>query len=217
MLERLRIVRWTSIALLALAMPAAWGQQAPYAGSGLLLHGTELDISVPSAELTGEPEQLRQSTIRLSEKWGLRSAYETLEREFATTAAGDHTSLDLTRQIYSSVDSRFLAVGLGWESLDFDNGDSSSGVRLVVEGRLGLGASMFLYGQTAWLPSMEDVTGRSDLQGSELEAGVSYQPAPTFSLRAGYRRFRLNYVDDQSGLEDFSETGGVVMGAGFHW
>ena len=149
-------------------------------------------------------------------KWGV-SGYWTQQDVGGSRPSGlnlDKYSLDVKHRLFNSSRNDYLAVGLGWESLQY-NGSASEGPRLVLEGRIGLGGFLYFYGQTAWLPELYSQTGIDDLQGNQFEAGLSLQPAPFFSLRAGYRRLRLNHGGAQDDVG--SDADGFILGAGFHW
>ncbi len=210
----LRMVSWLGFALLAAAASA---DEANNAGSGLMLQQQALNLSLPSANLRASGREHSRAEVWMAERWGLSGSLYRIEPDEAVGDGSDHVSVDLKRRVFSTTDNKFLAVGLGWENIDFESGDSSAGMRLIVEGRFRLLGSMYLYGHSAWLPSLEDVAGRSELQGSEVQAGLAFKPADVFSLQAGYRHFRLDYIDEDTGAEDFSESGGFVLGGGFHW
>ncbi len=214
----LRMVSGFAVPLLAAAAASAVAGEPINAGSGLMLQHQALNLSLPSANLRASGSEHSRAEVWMAERWGLSGSLYRVEPDEAAAADGsDHVSIDLKRRVFSTTDNKFLAVGLGWENIDFESGDSSAGMRLIVEGRFRLLGSMYLYGQSAWLPSLEDVAGRSELQGSEVQAGLAFKPADVFSLQAGYRHFRLDYIDEDTGAEDFAESGGFVLGGGFHW
>lgn len=149
------------------------------------------------------------------QKWGIRGSRYESALEDAGIDTTDHLSIDFKRRFFSLTDNSFVALGAGWESIDLDAGGTSSGLRLTAEGRVGLGGVVSLYGHTSWLPELDDIGARSNLEGREYEAGVSYDPAPFMSLRLGFRRFRLDY--DEGGSPASAESDGFILGAGFHW
>jgi hypothetical protein len=149
------------------------------------------------------------------QKWGIRGARHESALEDVGIDSSDHFSIDLKRRFFSLTDNSFLALGAGWESIDLDDGGNSSGPRLTAEGRIGLGGVVYLYGQTSWLPELDDVGARSNLEGQEFEAGLTFDPAPFVSVRFGFRRFKLDF--DQGGSSNSSESDGFILGAGFHW
>jgi hypothetical protein len=148
--------------------------------------------------------------------WGLKGTLYRSDLDDTGLEGIDHFSVDVKRRLFSLTDNSFLAVGLGWEDIDLEDGTDSSGARLLLEGRVGVLGTLYLYGQTAWFPSLGDAGQRTDLNGNEYEAGLSYDPFPFLSLRAGYRRFKLDF-DDDTGSGISTETRGFTFGAGLHW
>jgi hypothetical protein len=151
----------------------------------------------------------------LGERWGMRGSLYRSDLEDVGLDSSDHIAIDLKRRFLSATDNTFFALGLGWEDIDLESGESTSGARLMAEGRVGLAGAVYFYGQTAWIPDLDDVAGRTDIDGREYEIGVVFDPLPFLSLRAGYRRFRLDF-DDATG-SDSQETKGFLLGAGVHW
>ncbi|GJL81507.1 MAG: hypothetical protein DHS20C01_11410 [marine bacterium B5-7] len=147
--------------------------------------------------------------------WGIRSARRESTFDALEDESSEHLSIDLKRRFFSPLDQAYLALGAGWESIDLVDGESSSGLRLTAEGRFGLGDVFYLYGQTSWLPELDDTGTRSNLAGQEFEAGFRYDPAPSMSIRLGFRSFRLDY--DQAGESNSTQSNGVILGAGFNW
>lgn len=148
--------------------------------------------------------------------WGLRGAlFRSDLSDSGSDEDIDYLSLDFKRRLFSLTDSNFIAAGFGWENLRLE-GEDSNGARLLLEGRVGFGRIFYFYGQTAWLPTLEDVSGREDLDAFEIEAGLGATPLPFVSLRAGYRRFSLDFTDP-SGDDKNDTAQGVVFGAGLHF
>ena len=209
---------WVAAAFLmsnVLSVPALWAASLLDGELGLTQWSNDVRVDVSegeteSATLSGDAE------VWWNDKWGLKGTLYQSDLDEADFQGTDQFSIDVKRRIFFPTDSSFLAVGLGWEDLDLDDGQSSSGARFVLEGRVGVLGGLHLYGQTAWFPSLTDTGSRSDLTGNEYEAGLSYDPFPFMSLRAGYRHFRLDF-DDDNGTGAFSETSGFVFGAGFRW
>lgn len=152
------------------------------------------------------------------QKWGLRGALYRSDLKDLDLGTTNEYNLDFKRRLVSLTDNTFLAAGVGYERLSLDGGGHSSGPRLVLEGRLGVVPGIvYLYGETAWLPSMSDASDRSDIDGSTFEAGLSYEPLPFFSIRAGYRTFKLDFQNDMSGENGSTRISGFLFGGGFHW
>ena len=123
---------------------------------------------------------------------------------------------DVSHEIFSTTDNRFLSLGLGWEGTSVGLDGPLGGPGLLLEGRWGVAGWAYLYGQSAWLPELNDSSGRSSLSGYELEAGLSVEPFPFWSLRAGYRHIRFDY-QGSSGYDSSSSVSGFLLGTGIHW
>ncbi|GJL81233.1 MAG: hypothetical protein DHS20C01_08670 [marine bacterium B5-7] len=141
--------------------------------------------------------------------WGVAGQYFESDPGRGFGTASDF-SIDLKRRLISPTDNTFLAIGLGWQNAEFLGGEDTDGVRLLAEGRVGLGL-FFVYGEAAFMPSMSNAGGRRDIDGSEYEAGVSLTPFPFLNLRLGYRVFNLDY---RGGSED---SDGYYLGGAFHF
>ena len=152
----------------------------------------------------------------LDNKWGLQGSLYSGDLENAGANDSEHLSLDVKRRFLNLTDKTFLAVGLGWQDIDMHIGGASSGPRILLEGRWGLNENLSLYGATAWLPYLDDISAGSNVAGSELEAGVAYEPLPYLSLRAGYRRFDLDY-NNSRGISRNSSSSGIMLGAGIRF
>lgn len=150
-----------------------------------------------------------------SRNWGIRGARHPYALGETGIDFSEHLSIDFKRRFLTPTDNGFLSLGAGWQSIDLDSGESSSGLRLTAEGRFGLGGVVSLYGQTSWWPELDDLGTHSNLEGQEFEAGLIYDPAPSLSLKLGFRRFRLGY--EQGGIPGSAESEGVILGAGFKW
>ena len=147
-----------------------------------------------------------------------------------TGSSSDYTALDVMWKPFSPTENSFIAVGLGWQEMDFTalsfSGDTS-GLRVAVEGRVGIVGMVYAYGQAAYLPSMDDASNSSlttvtynDMNGLEYELGISWKPAPFISVRGGYRENQLDYTRvENSGDEtdESSESSGFLFGVGFHF
>jgi len=148
-----------------------------------------------------------------------------------TSSSSDYTAVDVMWKPFSPTENNFVAVGVGWQDMDFTAIDSfsgdTSGMRLSVEGRVGIVGMVYAYGQAAYLPSMGDasdsVNEYSDMDGLEYEVGVSWKPAPFISVRGGYREAQLDYTRVEFGgaetseSSESSESSGFLLGVGFHF
>ena len=154
--------------------------------------------------------------VWVANKWGLRGALYESDLEDVGLNSSDHFSVDVKRRLISATDNTFFAIGFGWEDIGIEDGSDTDGPRFSLEGRVGVLGTVSLYGFTAWLPELDDIDNRSDLTAQEIEAGVVFDPFPFFSVRAGYRLFKLDF-DDEAGSGERAETKGFLLGAGFHW
>jgi len=152
----------------------------------------------------------------LNNKWGLQGSLYSGDFESTGANSAEHLSLDVKRRFLNNADRTFFAVGVGWQDIDLHIGGASSGPRILLEGRWGFNDTLSLYGATAWLPYLDDISAGSNVAGSELEAGVAYEPLPYLSLRAGYRRFDLDY-DNRRGASGNSSSSGLMLGAGIRF
>ena len=150
------------------------------------------------------------------QKWGMGGQIYQSDLEEDNFDDTELLNLDFKRRIFSLTDNTFLALGLGWQDVNIDN-ESSDGARVLLEGRVGLGGVVYLYGQTAWFPELDDFSNRSNVDGKEFEAGLSYDPLPFFSLRAGYRKFKIDYTNNKNDKDESAGSTGFVIGAGFRW
>ena len=151
------------------------------------------------------------------QRWGFGgSLFRSDVVETNSPAGQDFTSIDFKRRIFSATRNNYLALGLGYESIGLGADGNTHGPRLLLEGRLGVTPIVYLYGQSAWLPALEDTNTIADPDGLELEAGVAIKPFPNLSFRAGYREFRLDFKSLQ-GANESTRSKGVVFGAGIHF
>jgi len=151
------------------------------------------------------------------------------------SSSSDYTAVDVMWKAFSPTENNFIAVGLGWQDMDFTAVDSTvtsvfsgetSGVRVALEGRVGIVGMVYAYGQAAYLPAMDDASDSftleeyNDMDGLEYELGVSWKPAPFISVRGGYRENQLDYKRvDLLGTNnsESSESSGFLLGVGFHF
>ena len=150
-------------------------------------------------------------------------------------SSSDYTALDVMWKAFSPTENNFFAVGLGWQDMGFTAVDptltnafsgDAAGVRVALEGRVGIVGMVYAYGQAAYLPDMGDASDSltldeyNDMDGLEYEVGVSWKPAPFVSVRGGYRENQLDYTRrDLGGAEndESSDSSGFLLGVGFHF
>lgn len=164
-----------------------------------------------------------RAELWMFKRYGLRAGRYSSDLDDIGADASDYTSFDFMWRAYSATENSYLAIGLGWQEMALESiglvGDTS-GARVNVEGRLGLGGVVYLYAQGSYLPDLDDASSNSlgggtfsDLSGLEYDAGVSWKFAPFVVLRAGYRAqsvdFTYSPVVGPSG-------GGEAESRGFH-
>jgi len=155
-----------------------------------------------------------EAEVWWQQKWGLKgSLFKSDILESNSREGPDFLSIDLKRRVISASRNNFLAMGLGWESIDFGGEADTKGPRLVLQGSLGLTPILSVYGQTAWLPALEESPRMADPNGFEFEAGIALKPFPFLSFRAGYKQFRLDFKSLE-GANETSKSKGVIIGAG---
>lgn len=206
---------WVLLLLAAGAFSPAAKALGPLDGEvGIEWWNTQYAGSVLDGDLDVGSFSLRAESW-LSKSWGLKGAYYSSDIEQGNLQDQQRISLDLKRRLISPTENTFVAVGIGWENIQLATGGSSSGMRLSLDGRIGIGGILSVYGQAAWMPSLGDANGFSDLSGTEFETGLVLDPLPFLSIRAGFRQFDLDYT---SGAGDgSSKTNGIILGTGFHW
>lgn len=130
----------------------------------------------------------------------------------ADSDGADYTSVDLMWRPLSPTENNFVAVGVGWQEMEVAGlEDATSGMRLALEGRVGLAGMVYAYGNAAYLPSMGDSASEDvafgdfeDLQSYEYELGVAWNATPFVNVHAGYRANTL----------DFNQTSVLAAGVG---
>ena len=148
------------------------------------------------------------------QRWGIKgSLYKSDVVESNSRDGPDFLSFDVKRRLISPTENNFLALGLGWQTVDLTNDADTQGYRFLLQGGLGLTPVLSVYGHTAWLPGMVESDEIGNPKGLEFEAGIAIKPFPFVSFRAGYRAFRLEYVGLE-GAKETSKSRGVILGAG---
>ncbi len=197
-----------------LSMSSVWAA-GPLDGSvGIEWWNTQYSGSLLDGDLDAGSFSARAETW-WGDSWGLKGAFYSADLEQGNLQDQQRFSLDLKRRLISPTENTFLAAGIGWENIQMEAGGSSSGLRLSLDGRVGLVGMVSLYGQAAWMPSLGDTNGFSDISGMEFETGVVLDPLPFLSIRAGFRQFDLDY--NSGGDSGATRASGVILGTGFHW
>ncbi|UCF68677.1 MAG: outer membrane beta-barrel protein [Acidobacteriota bacterium] len=162
-----------------------------------------------------------RAEVWLVDRWGVRAGLYRAENDMLGDEKTDYGSLDVMARVLSVTERNYLAVGVGWEQIEFGSGagDETSGLRVIAEGRLGFGGIVYGYGQAAYMPSLDDFPGAKDVDGMEYDLGVSVEPAPFVSLRVGYRTTTVDFQGDGALIAgNYSvETDGFHAGVGLHF
>jgi len=161
-----------------------------------------------------------RAELWMFKRWGLRAERYSSEFDALDGADSDYTSIDFRWRAFSPSENNYFAFGVGWQQMDLATiglDGSTSGARLGAEGRIALAGVVYLYGQGSYLPSLDDAPAVDpamgqfeDLDGYELETGVSWKMAPFISLRAGYRAQSVSFT--RTGFETIPEGPTEVEG-----
>lgn len=153
-----------------------------------------------------------------NENWGLQgSLYRSDLADSTGENDTDYLSLDLKQRLFSVTEHNYLAAGIGYERLDMNVNGNTQGLRLLVEGRVGLVGAVYAYGSTAWIPVFENTDTREDLDALEFEAGIGVSPLPFVTLSAGWRKFALDFTDSATDSGRSTSSSGPVFEAGLKW
>jgi hypothetical protein len=95
----------------------------------------------------------------LFNRYGLRAGVYSSDLDDVGLDSSDYMSVDLLWRAFSPTENSFFALGAGWTEMDLStiglDGDTS-GARLTAEGRVGIIALLYLYGQGAYMPALDD-------------------------------------------------------------
>jgi hypothetical protein len=147
------------------------------------------------------------------ERYGLRAT--RFGSDTNGSQGADYTSLDVMWRALSPTQNNFVAVGVGWQQLDLQGfAEQTSGMRVALEGRVGLMDMLYAYGHGSYLPSLDDTNaidptlGRfEDLDAYEYEMGVAWNATPFLNVHAGYRVNTVNF--SQQAISTVSSIGGT--------
>lgn len=163
------------------------------------------------------PSQFNMNEGWLNDKWsGESSIYHANGLEKGLADASQWT-LDIKRRLLSSTENTYLAMGLGWNDVAISESESSSGMRFVAEGRVGIYGPAYLFGQAAYSPWMSNIGNQIDPFGKELDLGLAVDPLPSMSFRAGYRGYWLDSAESSDESSIRRQADGFYIGGGIHW
>jgi hypothetical protein len=183
-------------------------------------------------ELSGEPDEKAgmpgtglRAEIAVLKKLAFAGEYYKMSGEDMFDGVDStQITLDAKWRIIAPTENTFFALGLGYQSLEFDDDESfdSSGYRLVADGRFGFIGILYVYGRLAYLPSLSDleVEGQTFADGDtglDLDIGLGIEPLPILSLWVGYRTQSFDFSEPGgSGSLTIGNTGAYI-GAGVHF
>ncbi len=174
-------------------------------------------VAQSSTPILGSSTQFRLSQDWLNEKLtGQSSIYQANKLDTGLNDT-DQWTIDIKRRLLSATENTYISMGLGWNDIVMNEGESTSGMRFVAEGRVGIYGPAYLFGQAAVSPWMTDAGNNFAPFGKELELGLAVTPLPSMSFKAGYRSYWLDSSDLSSDTTSTSKTDGFYLGGGFHW
>ena len=175
--------------------------------SGLVSTASAFDDSSQDLDLSGW----------LNDKWSGHSSIHQTNRLNKSPAETSQWTVDIKRRLLSGAENTYLAMGLGWNDLQLTETESSSGMRFVAEGRVGIYGVAYLFGQAAFSPWMSNIESNIDPFGKELEIGLAVDPLPSMSFRAGYRGYWLDSIDSAAESTIRRQADGFYIGGGINW
>ncbi|GAB4374377.1 MAG: hypothetical protein Kow0062_12320 [Acidobacteriota bacterium] len=197
MTRTLGILTGTALCLLLAAPAFALGPVDVEAGVVYWMQDVEFQSGASSFTVDGDDVGL------FAQVWigdiAVRGAqYSTGVGEMGLDFSIDWQSVDVRWKAFELTDSNYIALGAGIQRISIDDAggsDESAGFRLAAEAHFGLGRLIAVYGDAAYYLEMDDFDGGgTDVDGYEVEFGVSVKPAPFLNLRAGYRTSTIDYT-----------------------
>jgi hypothetical protein len=183
----------------------------------------EFKESVPRDSRTADsPGVGLRAEIVVIEKLAIAGDYFQLEgEEFLEDVSIKQLTLDVKWRIISPGENTFFGLGLGYQ--DFEGSDeetlSSSGFRVVADGRFGFAKILYVYGRLAYLPSLDDwkedgVKFADGGSAYDLDIGLGVTPIPLLTLWVGYRTESLDLEEIGGDGTLTFEPSGFYLGAG---
>lgn len=184
-------------------------------------------------EFSGEPEESNgmpgaglRADIAFFKKLVVAGEYYQLSGEDDFDGLDQtQVTLDVKWRIIAPTENTFFGLGLGYQSLEFDDeGDSfdSNGYRIVADGRFGFIGILYVYGRLAYLPSLSDIEmgGQTFAEGDtglDFDLGLGVEPLPILTLWLGYRTQSFDFKQPGGpGTLTVGNTGPYI-GAGVHF
>ena len=172
---------------------------------GAVWWASDYDSTGGSASLSGDGDAPGyRAELWLLHRFGFRASVYSSDLDDLGVESADYTSLDFMWRAFSPSENNFLAIGAGWQEMDLApvglDGDTS-GVRISLDGRIGLPGPFYLYGTASYLPALDDAPATDpllgsfeNLEGSEVDLGLSWTIVPFVAFRAGYRTQTVDFT-----------------------
>lgn len=209
--------RWFAPVVLAAASFSSAAAAGPVDGEVTALYwgsNTTIDTapSEHSYDAAARAELWFVKKVGLSVSWYRPQPAEALGQ----VDSMQYANLDLTWRFLSPTKNNFFALGAGWQqvsAVDAFADDSTSGPRVVVEGRVCFVKVLYGYGRGAWLPTLKDWdllgTPMTDGTGYEAEAGLQIKPMAFMQIFLAYRMSHSEFTSI-GGAFDVDHDGPVV-------
>jgi hypothetical protein len=183
-------------------------------------------------EFSGEPNESNgmpgaglRADIAFFKKLAVAAEYYTLSGEDDFDGLDQtQVTLDVKWRIIAPTENTFFGLGLGYQALEFDDGESfdSNGYRIVADGRFGFVGILYVYGRLAYLPSLSDIEmdGETFAEGDtgyDLDIGLGIEPLPILSLWVGYRTQKFDFKQPGGPGQLTVDNTGPYIGAGVHF
>lgn len=203
----IRTIIW--VFLFGLSVPAL---SAGFTGSGINLGSWALEMdSAGYADATGSGAHQWWNRA-----WGLQGDIVLPETSLQSRDQSQPASLNLEHRLLSTPGNTVISAGIGVQSIYLARHDSRNSLSLSLNGKMGIGKGVTLYGESAWLPGLLETDGVDTLSSLEFETGVMLNPLPNLSIQAAYRRYNLDYTLT-GGVADHATSQGFFLGTGLHW
>lgn len=175
---------------------------------------SDVDVSVFG---DGEYDSFLGKSEIWTKNWGVSTKLLQNDNDdvFGVPADSQYFNFDVKRRVLGTQNKSNLQLGLGWQELDIDSQLDASGPKVSLSGRYNFFKSFQVYGETAYFPELDDDIQNSELKAYEFEAGLLYQPLPSWSFKAGYRIFSLDLDDAE--LQELGSSSGFLLGSDLSW
>ena len=137
--------------------------------------------------------------------WGVSgNIQQNTSNLFGLPKDSDSKRIDVNRKLLRSQSSdSFLALGVGWQTLNIDDGlIDSDGLNVSLLGRYALTENLNLYGNGSFFQEVDNDQAKDDLVGFQVEASLNYQLGSRLSFSAGFK------ISDLDGQENSAQIGG---------